>query len=147
MVGKGVGMSVAGILALGFLAAVVREGAEAQVTKGKQRAAKTVFLMRGIVKPNCAGAGDLLKDKGPADDKAWETLACHASILNEMSYVVMDDGRCPDGTWAGAAKSLREGSASLIGAAEKKDLAAAQEALKGVTGSCKTCHDAHKPKK
>jgi cytochrome c556 len=140
MVVRGVCLAFGIAVALGMLA-------EAQVAKGKSRAAKTVYLMRGVVKPACAGAGDLLKDKGPADEKAWETLACHASILNEMSHVVMDDGRCPDGVWAGAGKALREGSAALLAASEKKDLAAAQEAMKGVTGSCKSCHDAHKPKK
>jgi cytochrome c556 len=131
-------------LALGML---LPGPADAQKTKGKTRAAETKFLMRGINQPNCGGIAAALKDKGPADDKAWEALACHASILNEMSHVVMDDGRCPDGVWAGAGKALREGSAALLGASEKKDLAAAQEAMKGVTGSCKSCHDAHKPKK
>jgi cytochrome c556 len=120
---------------------------QAQVSQGKKRPAKTAFLMRGVTKPHCAAVGDLLKDAGPADDKAWETLACHASILNEMGHGLMDDGRCPDGVWAGATKELREGGAALIAAAEKKDVEGARTGFKTVTASCKSCHDAHKAKK
>lgn len=41
---------------------------EAQVKKGKSRAAETKYLMRGAMQPNCAGVGKLLKEAGPADD-------------------------------------------------------------------------------
>jgi hypothetical protein len=99
--------------------------------------------MRGINQPNCAGLAKLLKD-GPADDKAWDTAACHASCLSEMGHLLMDDGRCPDAKWAGAAKSLREGSAAVVAAAEKKDVEAARTAFKTVLGACATCHKAHK---
>jgi hypothetical protein len=126
------------------LSIVIAAAGFAQVQKGKTRPAPTKFLMGGVVKAHCGGADGLLKDAGPADDKAWETLACHAAILNEMSFVVMDDGRCPDGVWAGAAKGLREGSASLLGAAEKKDLEGARAGLKAVKESCAACHKAHK---
>ena len=69
------------------------------------------------MRPNCAGLGKLLKGDGLADDKAWDTAACHASCLNEMSYLLMSDGRCPDGFWAKAAKTtLREGSAEAMAA-------------------------------
>jgi cytochrome c556 len=112
--------------------------------KGKSRAAATKYLMRGIQQSHCKALGDLLKDAGPADDKAWDTAACHASCLNEMSYLLMDDGRCPDGVWKGAAEGLREGSAAVLAAVEKKDLEATRAAFKSVTGSCGACHKAHK---
>jgi cytochrome c556 len=121
--------------------------AAAQKTKGKTRAAETKYLMRGVNQPNCAALAGLLKDKGPVDDKAWDTAACHASILNEMSYLLMDDGRCPDKDWAGAAKQLREGSAQVLEAARAKNLADAQAAFKTVTGACASCHKAHKQAK
>lgn len=132
--------------AMGMSLVMVAPSALAQKTKGKSRAAATKYLMRGIQQPNCKGLADLLKDSGPADDKAWETAACHASCLNEMSYLLMDDGRCPDGTWAGATKELREGSAAVLAATEKKDLDGAQAAFKTVTGACAACHKAHKGK-
>lgn len=134
-------------LAGGLLAATLAGGAAAQVVKGKTRPAATKYLMKGMTQPHCKGIGELLKDSGPADDKAWETLACHAACLNELSAAVMQDGRCPDGTWAGAAKALGEGTAAVLAAAEKKDLDGAKAGFQKVTESCKTCHDAHKPKK
>lgn len=103
--------------------------------------------MRGIQQTHCKGLGDLLKDSGPADDKAWDTAACHASCLNEMSYLLMDDGRCPDATWAGATKDLREGSAAVLAAIDKKNLEAAKDAFKKVTGACAACHKAHREEK
>ena len=121
--------------------------ASAQKTKGKTRAAATKYLMRGIVRPSCAGIGGLLKDGGPKDDKTWDAIACHASCLNEMSYALMDDGRCPDGVWAKAAKTtLRECSASVLEAANKKDLEKTQAAFTALTKSCGACHKAHKGK-
>ena len=120
-------------MALGMGLIVFGGTVSAQKTKGKSRAAATQYLMRGIQQPNCKGLADLLKGDGPADDKTWDTAACHASCLNEMGHLLMDDGRCPDATWAGAAKSLREGSAGVLAAAEKKDLQAARAAFKSVT--------------
>jgi cytochrome c556 len=46
--------------------------------------------------------------------------------------------------WAGAAKNLREGSAAVVEAAEKKDVAAARTAFKTVTDACVACHKAHR---
>ncbi len=118
----------------------------AQVKKGKTRPLTTEFLMEGVVKPNC----DALKkglDAGPADDKAWHKLTVSAALLNEASYTLMDDGRCPDGVWADAAtKALRNGSADLLKALEAKDGAAAKSAFGAMTKACKACHDKHKEK-
>lgn len=135
---------IAVTLAVGIGLMALAGSASAQKTKGKTRAAATKYLMRGIQQAHCKGLGDLLKDAGPADDKAWDTAACHASCLNEMSYLLMDDGRCPDGVWAGAAKDLREGTAAVLTAIEKKDLEATRAAFKTVTGACGACHKAHK---
>ncbi len=136
----------AGVVSMGILALCWEPPVGAQVAKGKSRPAATKFLMRGICQAHCKGIADLLKDSGPADEKAWETLTCHASCLNALSFVLMQDGRCPDGTWAGAAKALGEGTGAVLAAAEKKDLDATKSAFKTVTDSCKTCHDAHRKK-
>jgi cytochrome c556 len=134
------------VLALGAGLFLSVEGAFAQKTKGKTRPAATKQLMKGIMQTNCAGLGASLKDKGPADDEAWSLAATQAACLNEMGYLLMDDGRCPDGDWANGAKALREGSAEVLAALEKKDLTAAQAAFKNTTGGCAACHKAHKPK-
>ncbi|MEZ6061362.1 MAG: cytochrome c [Planctomycetaceae bacterium] len=116
----------------------------AQVKSGKTRPASTKYLMRGVVKPHCGDLGAMLKE-GPKDDEAWDAAACHAACLSEMSYTLMDDGRCPDAVWAMAAgTTLREGSAALLAAAEAKDLEAANAAFKTVTASCAACHKEHK---
>ncbi len=115
----------------------------AQVKKGKTRLLTTEQLMEGLVAPNCGAIGEALKGD-PADDKAWKELTTKAALLNEASYVLMDDGRCPDATWAGASKALREESAALVAKLEAKDLDGARTTFKTMTGACGTCHKAHK---
>ncbi|MBI1831549.1 MAG: hypothetical protein HYR84_08880 [Planctomycetes bacterium] len=134
-------VALAAVALLGWLALTP---VSAQKTKGKTRPAETKFLMKGVIQPNCASLGGLLKETGPADDKAWDKVTLHAVILSEMSYVVMDDGRCPDADWAGAAKTLRECSKKILDCAKAKDTEGAQGAFKNLTGACATCHKAHK---
>ena len=132
-----------GVIGLIWLSTVPGD-VQAQKTQGKSRPAATKYLMRGIVRTNCAGLGKLLND-GPADDEAWDTAACHAACLNEMSFVLMDDGRCPDGVWAEAAgQTLRAGTEAMMAAIESKDIDATKIAFKTVTSSCAACHKAHK---
>jgi hypothetical protein len=129
------------VLALGV--GVWHEAAQGQKTKGKTRPAPTKALMKGIQLPNCAALAGLLKE-GPSDEKGWDKAALHATVLNEMSYVLMDDNRCPDKIWFGACKTLREGSGKVADAAKEKDLAAAQAAFKVVTSACSACHKEHR---
>jgi cytochrome c556 len=131
---------MAGLLGLGLLWS---GAAQAQKIKGKTRLAETKDLMRGINQPNCAALAKILKE-GPADDKAWQQATLHASLLNEMGHVLMDDGRCPDKEWAGAAKTLRECSAKVVEASKDKDVATARTAFQKLTTACATCHKAHK---
>jgi hypothetical protein len=125
------------------MVAVLSVNGVAQVKKGKTRLMQTRQLMGGLVRPSCAGIGEGLKAV-PADDKAWVELATKAALLNEASYVLIDDGRCPDGEWANAAKALREGSAEVLAKLEAKDTAGAEQALKTMTQACAACHKAHK---
>jgi len=118
--------------------------ASAQKSKGKTRPAPTKYLMAGICKPHCSALAEQLKDSGPADGKAWDEAACHAACLSELGHLLMDDGRCPDGSWAGGAKKLQDCGAVLLEAATVKDLAAAKTAFKALTEGCATCHKAHK---
>lgn len=137
----GVALGVAVALALAAAGVV-----DAQVKKGKTRPLATAQLMKGVVKPNC----DALKkglDAGSTAEEAWQALLANAALINEASFVLMDDGRCPDGTWAEAAsKTLRQGSADLVEAIEKHDAAAAKTAFGAMTRACKSCHDAHRKK-
>ena len=132
------------VWALVGIASVATWAVQAQVKQGKTRVLTTGQLMEGTVKPHC----DALKkglETTPAEEKAWKKLAVHAALLNETSYTLMDDGRCPDGVWAEAStKTLREGSATLLKAINAKDHAAAKAAFGNMTKSCKACHEKHK---
>ena len=68
-------------------------------------------------------------------------------VLNEAGYMLMDDERCPDAVWEGAAKTLRDGSAAALAALEKKDLEGSRAAAKTLMGACMACHKTHKPPK
>jgi cytochrome c556 len=121
--------------------ALVAGNAEAQKTKGKTRAALTKQLMKGFVAANCGELGKLLK----AEPTNWDEVALKAALLNEAGYILMDDGRCPDGDWAGAAKAIQGASAEVLAAAEKKDLEATNAAFKKLTTEgCAACHKVHK---
>ncbi len=127
-----------------ILAAVGTSVVRAQVTKGQQRPILTKQLMKGLVAAQCGSLKKSL-DAKPADDKSWDAVALSAALLNEASYILMEDGRCPDGTWATAAsQTLREGSAAVLAAADAKDLAAANTAFGEMTKACAACHKAHK---
>lgn len=129
------------VIALGLIA-----DGMAKVKKGDTRPLNTATWMKSVVKPHC---GDLKKEiaAGPKTDDDWASLIEHAEILNETSYILMEDKRCPDGEWAGAAsKTLRGGSEAIIAAAQAKDAAAAEAAFKNMTKSCKECHTKHKKK-
>ena len=116
----------------------------AAVKQGKTRILKTSQFMGGVIKPHCTAIKNALKE-GPADDDAWEELAMHAAVLNEASYTLMADGRCPDKVWADSVKTqLAAGSEAVAKAAEAKDVEAAREGFKTLTASCKACHKAHK---
>ena len=133
-----VGIALSAIV-LGSLAAT------AQVKKGKSRLLLTKQLMGGLVQLNCKAVGDGLKAE-PKDDKAWAALATKAALLNESSYILMADGRCPDGVWAAASTKLREGSEAVYNRIQAKDRQGAQAAFKTMTESCGACHKAHKKK-
>ena len=131
-----------------LVAAISLGVAHAQVKQGKTRALKTSQLMKGVVKPNCEALKKGLVDAAPSSDESWDKLAANAALLNEASYILMDDGRCPDGVWANAAtKTLREGTAGLLKAIEAKDADGAKAAFGNLTQSCKGCHEKHKEKK
>jgi cytochrome c556 len=141
---KVVWRTAAVVLALG-LGIGLCQHANGQKTKGKTRFAPTVTLMQGIMNPNCEALAAVLKGEGPKDNRGWNKVDLHATILNEMSYVVMDDGRCPDNVWKGAAEILRTCSIKIVASAQQKDVKAAQAAFKKLTSACAICHKAHRP--
>ncbi len=139
----GLTISVVGAIAL----ALVAGNTFAQVKKGKTRPMTTQHLMAGVFKVHC-GALKKQLDAGAKDEKEWKQIELHAALLNESSYILMADGRCPDGVWAKTATgALRTGSMGVLTAVKNKDLDAAKAAFGAMTKSCGGCHKAHKKKK
>ncbi|MBI4579734.1 MAG: cytochrome c, partial [Planctomycetes bacterium] len=85
-----------------------------------ERPATVSQLMISLNKPNCAALGQALKDPGPADDEAWQTVARHAAILNEAGHILTQNDRCPDKTWADACAALRASAGRVVQAAGQK---------------------------
>lgn len=125
------------------IAAIWQSSVSGQVKQGKTRPLKTEQLMSGLVKVHC-GALKKGLDAGPSDDHAWEALATDAALLNEVGHILMEDGRCPDKDWAGAAKTLRECSAVVLTKIDAKDLDGAKSAFAAMTKACGACHSKHK---
>lgn len=124
-------------------AAVLGLGATLAQPAADERIADVEHLMEGISRPHCSALGKLLK-AGPSNEKDWKHVKLHAALLNELSYMLLQAGRCPDATWAKAAQQLRESSAAVYSAASSQDTAAARSAFKGITKACATCHKAHR---
>ena len=114
-----------------------------QIKKGKTRPMTTEQLMEGLVRPNCAKLGKALKADA-VDEKAWKGLATQAALLNEASFILMADGRCPDAEWANAATKLGEASAQLLKEVGAKNVDGSKSAFKQLTKSCAACHKAHR---
>jgi len=136
-------LALATVAALLLAAIVLNEVSMAQVTKGKERPLTTKQWMHAVHKVHC-GAIKKGLEASPSDDKAWDEIAMHAAMMNESSYVLMADGRCPDGVWADACTTLREGSNDVLQAVAAKDTKAGLTAFGAMTQACGACHKAHK---
>lgn len=137
----------------------VKAKKEAQQEKGKssekqaspkkqssKRPLKTSTVMTNLTKPNCNAIRDLL-EKEPKTSEDWDKLIEHSEVLSEVSFILMDDGRCPDYVWEGAASlTLRNCAKAIISASEKRNIVVARGAFEKLTQSCTACHDAHKEK-
>lgn len=131
---------------VGVLAAILALASQgmAQVKQGKSRPLTTKNMMSGLVKPQYVALNTALQGSGPADDAGWTAAISSAELLSESGYMLMEDGRCPDATWAGASKSLQDASATLLTRLKAKDAAGARDTMMLISGSCKACHTAHK---
>lgn len=125
---------------------LVRSPLVSAQAKGKTRPLTTAQMMAGLVKPKFVELKEgLAKDELSEDD--WKAFAAHAALLNESSYIMMADERCPDDIWEQGVKILRKSSDEVLAKIAKKDAAGALKAMDNVQLSCKTCHTEHKYKK
>lgn len=131
---------IAVVLAVTIAAGMSYQSAQAAKEKEKERAASIHQLMEGLVGPTCGALGKALK----AEKTDWEEIGLRAALLNEASFCLMADGRCPSGEWAKGAKTVRGCSKVVLAKVEAKDLDGAKSAFKALTGGCGTCHKKHK---
>ena len=107
--------------------------------------------MQGIVAPTCGELKKLLEENEINEDN----VSTKAAVLNEAGYLLLDDGRCPDGDGAKASETLKSTSAAILEAvgkreaskkeASKKEASAAKEAFnKLTTDGCAACDKVHK---
>jgi len=123
-----------------------KKQAERPEGKGGKRPLQTSTVMKSLTKPNCNAIRDLL-EKEPKTSEDWDKLIEHSELLSEVSFILMDDGRCPDYIWEGAAAlTLRNCAKAIIAASEKRNIVVARGAFEKLTESCTSCHDAHKGK-
>ena len=116
--------------------------------KGKVRPLTTAQLMSGLVKPQLVAVqGHVAEEKAPESDEDWTALTTSIALMNESSYIMMADDRCPDKIWADACEVLRKATEAGLQSAAQKDAAGVRESLAGITASCKACHAEHKYKK
>jgi hypothetical protein len=138
----------AGIIALTGLALTLSSSQVTAQKKGKSRPLTTAQLMSGLVKPQLVAVqGHAGGEKTPEGEDGWKSLTTSIALLNESSYTMMEDDRCPDKIWADACQILRKATASGLQAAAKKDAAGVRESIAGITASCKACHTEFKYKK
>lgn len=138
----------AGMIALSGLAFTVSTSQVEAQKKGKTRPLTTAQLMSGLVKPQLVAVqGHVADEKTPEGEDGWKSLTTSIALLNESSYTMMEDGRCPDKSWADACEILRKATEQGLEAAAKKDAAGVRASIEGITASCKACHTEFKYKK
>ena len=138
----------AGIVTLAGLAFTVSSSQVTAQKKGKTRPLTTAQMMSGLVKPQLVSLqGHVADEKTPEGEDGWKALTTSIALLNESSYMMMEDDRCPDKKWADACDILRKGTESALQKAAKKDAAGVRESIAGITASCKACHSEYKYKK
>lgn len=98
---------------------------------------KTLFAKETGLCGKCAAAG-----KG----EKWDDAQKLAKTLSECA-ANLPKNKCPKGdaeSWAKLTKEFAELADAVNKAAESKDKDKFAAAIKAFTGTCKTCHDAHK---
>lgn len=138
----------AGIIALAGLAFTLSSSQVTAQKKGESRPMTTAQLMSGLVKPQLGSIkGHVDDEKTPKGEDGWKSLTTSIALLNEASFTMMEDDRCPDKVWADACQVLRKATEKGLHSAVKKDAAGVRESITGILASCKACHTEHKYKK
>ncbi len=103
-------------------------------------------LMDYVVKPSMDRLVAINKAGGPQSEKDWKHAKAHASILAEMSQLLLMAGRIKDDVWEKGADQVIKGAKASLVAAEALDVNAWRTAAGSIGKGCRGCHKVHKPK-
>ena len=139
MVGKYARVVVAGVVAAAVVAVVA--GGGASVAQEKK-------LSIGEIMQAGHGKTDPLLGKviGAVKGGKWEDATAAAKSLNDNAALLgkATPKKGEAASWAKQTETYHKNTAALLAATEKKDAAAAKEAVGVIQGSCMGCHSEHK---
>jgi hypothetical protein len=104
-------------------------------------------LMRAINAPTgVRGQLALSLQEPPADEKAWNVVGSRAALMADSGGLLMTLMPPKGGaaSWLRHTASYRDAAASLSAAADRRDVAAAQQALLRLNETCGKCHLDHR---
>lgn len=126
------------------VAAGVALFASRAVAADGERVATISDIMNSISKSNMGRISSAVKKSAPTSDKGWLAIERAGAMLNEVSFIIVQEDRVIDDVWKKAAGELRAASAQLAVAAKAKDFAGVKAAVPKIGASCKSCHDVHR---
>ena len=110
----------------------------------------TKQLMTWIIDPNATAiwnsVGSVATDKGteerhPKTDEEWASFRNNAAMLVESGNLLMLDGRAVDqDQWMATARGMADAAATVLQAAEAKDVEAYFDAGGVLYEACTACH-------
>jgi hypothetical protein len=110
----------------------------------------TKQLMSWIIDPNAVAiwnsVGSVVTDKGteekhPKTDAEWATFRNAAATLVESGNLLMLDGRAVDNDqWMATSRGMADAAATVLEAAEAKDVEAYFDAGGALYDACTACH-------
>jgi hypothetical protein len=110
----------------------------------------TKQLMTWIIDPNATAiwgsVGSVATDKGteerhPKTDEEWASFRNAAAVLVESGNLLMLDGRAVDqDQWMATARGMADAAATVLQAAEAKDVEAYFDAGGALYEACTACH-------
>jgi dienelactone hydrolase len=114
---------------------------------GPKAVATIADLMRSVNQP--AGVrGSLLRDLGqePATARQWEQVRANAALVAEAGRLLQTrtPPRGSPGHWSAEAAAYTAAAEELVGAADRRDYAAARHSLDALGGCCTSCHSRHR---
>lgn len=132
-------LGVLALLVAMIAATVPAQENPTQENPAKIRSATIEQVMVGMVHPNYLAIEKAAKE-GRVDAQTWKTLATNAALLNEASFLLVDDGRSLGDSWEKAAAEMRGGSATMLAKVGARDKAGIASELKNIAKGCVNCH-------